>query len=126
MPGPYTLVPGTPIKLIDALTTGTGGILETQGKIARLTIVAQGSGTITTGAIIIEEAFFENIPATGLESQGAPYTGTWSAIQTVTGSVLTTGAQQIIHVQGSVWAVRPRISTAIAGGGSVTFWAYGN
>lgn len=126
MAGPYTLVPGSPIKLLDAATTGTGGVLELQGKIARLTIVAQGSGTISTGAISIEEAYYDNIPPPGFEAHGIPYTGTWSVIQAVTGSVITSGSQQIIHVQGSVWAVRPRITTAIAGGGSVTIWAYGN
>ena len=126
MPGPYTLVPGTPLKILDAATTGTGGVLNLQGKIRYLTIVAQGSGTITTGAVSIEESFYENIPPGGIESDGIPYTGTWSVLTTVTGSALTTGSQQIIHVQGSVWAVRPRITTAIAGGGSMTIWAYGN
>ena len=84
--GPYTLIPGSPIKLLDAATTGTGGILNLQGKIARLTIVAQGSGTISTWAISIEEAFYENIPPTGMEDKGVPFTGTWSVITTVTGS----------------------------------------
>ena len=126
MAGPYTLIPGTPIKLLDAATTGTGGVLELQGKIARLTIVAQGSGTISTGAVSLEEAFYDNLPPAGFESHGVPYTGTWSVISTVTGSALTTGAQQIFHIQGSVFAFRPRITTAIAGGGSMTIWAYGN
>jgi len=126
MSAPYTLAPGSPIKLLDALSTGTGGVLELQGKIARLTIVVQGSGTISTGALSIEESFYDNIPPPGFEAHGIPFTGTWSVITTVTGALLTTGAQQIIHVQGSVWAVRPRITTAVAGGGSLTVWAYGN
>jgi len=126
MAGPYTLVPGTPIKLLDALTTGTGGILEMQGKVHNVTIAVQGSGVITTGALSIEEAYYDNLPPTGLESHGIPYAGTWSVIQTVTGSQISSGAQQIVHVQGSVWSLRVRISTAIAGGGSLTAWAYGN
>ena len=36
------------------------------------------------------------------------------------------GAQIIVHVQGSVWALRTRVSSDITGGGSVTTWAYGN
>ena len=85
----------------------------------------QGSGAITTGAVSIEEAFYDNIPPAGFESHGVPYTGTWSVITSVSGATVTSGAQQVIHVQGSVWAVRPRITTATSAG-SLTIWAYGN
>ncbi len=126
MAGPYTLIPETPYKLLTDATTGTGGTLVLYGKNARLTIIAQGSGTISGGAITFEEAYYPNIPETGLDSPGAPYTGTWSSLQTVTGTTLTTGAQLIFHLTGSHWAVRPRVTTVISGGGSITMWAYGN
>jgi len=121
MSGPYGLVQGLPQQLQAAATTGNGGILSLRGETARLTIVIQGDGTVSSGAVQIEESYAD-APPTG----PAPfYTGTWSAINapvTVTGS----GAQQVVHVAGSFWHVRVRISTNIGGGGTVTVWGWGN
>lgn len=128
MGAPYTTVPVAYVKLLSDATTGTGGVLLLKGQNARVTVAFQGSGTITTGAIIIEEAFYEDLPSNGGVGAvaGPQPTGTWSAIQTVTGTAMTTGAQQVVHVTASAWAIRTRISTAIGGGGSVSAWAYGN
>lgn len=126
--GPYTLIQTAPIKLLDAVSTGAGGVFLPQGAIARATIVLQSSGATTTGAISIEEAFWDNLPSNGGvgSTPGPQYAGTWSVIQSVNASTFSSGSQVVIHVQGSVWALRTRISTAIGGGGTVTAWAYGN
>jgi len=129
MGAPYTLVPTAPVKLLDAATTGTGGVLLLKGECARVTVVVQGSAVgITTGAVSIEEAFYEDLPSNGGvgASAGPQYAGTWSVIQSVSGASVTSGSQQIVHIFGSAWAVRARISTAIGATGTVTVWAYGN
>lgn len=128
MAGPYPLVPTSYVKLQDAQTTGAGGVFLPRGAIARLTVVIQSSGTTSTGAISIEEAFYEDQPSNGGigASAGVQYAGAWSVIQSIDMAPLTGGDQQIVHVQGSVWALRCRITTAVGGGGSVTAWAYGN
>ncbi len=123
----YTLTPSTPMLLqgeanTTGATTGAGGVLYLAGNCERLTVVCQGNGTITTGTISIEEAYYSGPPLGG---EAFP-SGTWSVIQTITGSQLTTGAQQVVHAQGSFWAVRARISAAIVGGGSVNVWGWGN
>lgn len=123
----YTLTPNLPFQLqgtgnTTGATTGTGGILYLAGNCERLTVVCQGNGTVTTGTIVIEEAYYNGPPLGG---EPAP-SGTWSAIQSITGSTLTTGAQTVVHSVGSYWAVRARISAQITGGGSVSVWAWGN
>lgn len=118
MPAPYSLIPGSPTKMLDNATTGAGGTLLLEGQNARLTIYFQGSGTTTTGTLAIEEAFYDR---TSLQP-----TGTWSNIQTVNASELTTGASKAVHITGSAWAVRVRVSAQVTGGGSVTAWAYGS
>ncbi len=120
--GPYTLCPSTPKKLLTAATTGNGAVFTPFGAIARCTVVLQSTGTTSGGAVSIEEAFFPNIGT----MQGVEYSGTWSVIQAVSASTFTGGAQIIVHVQGSVWALRTRVSSTITGGGTVDTWAYGN
>jgi hypothetical protein len=74
-----------------------------------------GSGTISGGAIILECA-----PTLG-------YTGTWSALYTpIDATNVTGGATQAVFIQGCFDAVGARISTAIAGGGTVTVSVTGN
>ena len=117
---PYTLI--GPKKLLNAATTGNGSVFTPNGAIARATIILQSTGTTSGGAISIEEAFYENIGT----SPGVEYAGTWSVIQSVSASTFTGGAQVVVHVLGSVPALRCRISSTITGGGSVTAWVYGN
>lgn len=119
--GPYTLCPASPMQLHNAATDGNGGILLLRGQVARVTVALQSTGTTSGGAVSIEEAYFD--PAV---LAGQNYTGTWSVIQSVSASTFTGGAQVIVHVTGSVWAIRARISSAITGGGTVSAWAYGN
>ena len=129
MSGPYTLTaPGadqfnaTATQLHTAATSGNGGILLLSGKTARVTFALQSTGDTSTGAITLEEAFFD--PAT---LAGENYTGTWSAITTaISTSTFTGGAQVLVHALGSFWAVRARISTSVSSGGSVSVWAWGN
>lgn len=72
-------------------------------------VYVEGTGTIASGVVTIEEA-------------AAPdYGGTWSVLSTVTGSVISGGACQAVHFPGVYGAIRVRVSTTIAGGGSVTF-----
>lgn len=120
--GPYTLCPQAPLKLLDAATSGNGSVFRPAGAVARVTIVLQSTGTTSGGTISIEECFYPDIGT----SPGVEYAGTWSVIQAVSASTFSGGAQIVVHVQGSVWALRTRVSSNITGGGSVTTWAYGN
>ncbi len=114
--GPYVLTAPGLVQMQDAQTTGNGNILLLRGACSRLTVYIQGNGTISAGAITIEEAYYD--------PNGPVYAGTWSTI----GSAVTiTSAQTAVHAVGSFWAVRCRISTTVTGsGGSVSVWAWGN
>ncbi len=115
--GPYLLVPTTPKKLLDAATTGNGSVFLPRGQVARVTVILQSTGTTSGGAVSIEECFFEDIGT----SPGVEYAGTWSLITpAVSASTFTGGAQIVVHISGSVWALRVRISSTITGGGTVT------
>lgn len=119
MPAPYTLIPGLQ-QLHSATTTGNGGIIIPRGLCARLTVVLQSNGTTSGGTLQIEEAYFD-------PNTDGTYTGTWSAVGAViNASSFTGGAQSVVHVVGSFWAVRCRIATTITGGGTVSVWAWGN
>ena len=101
-------------------TTATG-VMLLHGRSARVTVAVIGVGTLSTGVVTIEEAYY-----TG-DDPASAYTGTWSPITTVTASTLTGGAQTIVHITGSVWALRARISTTVTGsGGSVSCVAWSN
>lgn len=125
MSAPYFLSPGSPMRLLTSLTTGNGSVWYPAGTIARATVVLQGEGIISSGAVSIEEAYYDTIGG----APGIEYSGTWSVIQSVTASTLTatgSSAQSVVHVQGSVWALRVRLSTVIGGGGAMSAWVYGN
>jgi hypothetical protein len=99
---------GVPVVLQPAGSTIGNGLavaVVTQGKYHEF--VVQGTGTITGGTIILEEA------------DNPSYTGTWSQIASITATTVTAGAESVTHVTGMLQAVRARISVAIAGGGSV-------
>ncbi len=105
--------------LIDAqLADQYSGVLFLGGLCARVTIAVQGIGTTSSGVLTIEEAYYP-IPTT-------PYSGTWSTLTTVNASDVTGGKQQIVHLTGSFWAVRARISTVIGGTGTLTVVGWGN
>ncbi len=109
----------TPVKLLSAQTTvDQEASVLFKGQTARVTVAVQGVGTISAGVLTIEEAYTGDDPG---------YSGTWSLITTVDLTTLSTGKQAIVHIAGSVWALRTRISTGVTGsGGSVTTWAWGN
>lgn len=76
------------------------------------TYVVQGTGTTSSGVITFEEASWD--------PNSAPYAGAWSSIITVNASDVTGGAQKFVHISSTAFAAtRPRISTAIGGGGTV-------
>jgi len=120
MPGPYTPIPHTPQQLQSAATTGTGGLLYLRGGTARVTVVLQSTGTTSGGAVSIEEAYYDQ------ESGDPVYAGTWSVVQAVNASDFTGTAQKVVHLTGSFWALRVRISSTITGGGMISVWAWGN
>lgn len=70
-------------------------------------------GTTSGGTIVIEEADWG--------PGEAPYSGTWSAIQTIAASTFSGGAQLAVHITDSAYGwVRVRISSPITGGGTIT------
>ena len=129
----YLWTPGSPQKLQSAVTAATtqGGILYLAGRNERVTIVCRGSttaGVIASGNLVIEEAFYFQAGTGGtqpLENE-PPWAGPWSVIQTINAVDLTLGATQVVHVMGSIWALRVRVSVVIAGGGGVDVFAWGN
>ncbi len=124
--GPYCLTPSEPQAIHTATTTGNGGILYLRGQTARVTIAIQGTGTTSGGTLTIEEAVYNmDIPSDGFPITGV-YAGTWSSLQVVNASDVSTGKQEVIHLTGSFWAVRCRISSDITGGGTVSVWGWGN
>lgn len=97
---------------------------ETLGKPSKVTgftlqtYVVQGTGTTSSGVITFEEASWP-------DTEIAPYAGTWSSIITVNASDVTGGAQKFIHISATAGAyTRPRISTAIGGGGTVAVFLH--
>lgn len=85
-----------------------------------LTAYVIGSGTTTTFSIVLEEADYN--PA---HEAADFYTGTWSAIATITEASVTGNAQYAYHVggPGGTYAfayVRARLSAAVVGGGNVS------
>lgn len=117
-----TLAPGSPMALQTAATSGTGGILVLSGQCTQWTFSLIGSGTISGGTILLEEAPYYDLDDEPVASV------TWSLLPggTITASNLTGGVSQLAHYRGSSWAVRARISSAITGGGTVTIRAWGN
>jgi hypothetical protein len=86
------------------------------------TYVIQGNGTTSSGAITLEEACCGPNLA-GVEA--VDYTGTWGPIITVNASDVTGGAQKFIHISAVANAyTRPRISTVIGGGGTISVFLH--
>lgn len=91
------------------------------------TWVVQSNGVTSGGVITFEEASW-GPSAAGVPAQD--YTGTWSQITTVNASDVNTGsatgtAQKFIHISAVANAnTRPRISTAISGGGTISVFLH--
>lgn len=114
---PVSLAQNSPSQLLVTATSGSG-IIWLAGNCNQLNVNLQSAGTTSGGVITIEEAYYPN-PDTA-------YTGTWSVITTVNASAFTGGASVTVHIVGSFWAVRVRVSSAITGGGTVTADAWGS
>jgi hypothetical protein len=106
----FALVPGIPAPGLVAaiLTTSTVKAYAVPPDTEYINVAVAGTGTISSGVITIEEAATPD------------YAGTWSAISTVSGTTVTGGAVAVSRITGYVRAIRARVSTAIAGGGSVS------
>jgi hypothetical protein len=77
-------------------------------------IYVAGAGTISSGVLTIETATFN-------PSSESTYSGTWSALTTVTASDVTGGAQKLVGLdRGAYSHMRARVSTAIGGGGTIS------
>ena len=91
------------------------------------TWVVQGDGVTSSGVITFEEASWGPTVA-GVPAQD--YTGTWSVITTVNASDVNTGsasgsAQKFVHISATANAYsRPRISTIIGGGGTISVFLH--
>lgn len=82
-----------------------------------LTAYITGNGTTSSGVITFEEADWDPSVASQIYSVA----GGWSSITTVNASDVTGGLQKAVHFPVGAYAfIRPRISTVIGGGGSVT------
>ena len=97
----------TDLKLQDGSTTGNGNAADMSGQSEYVTIYAFGTGTISSGSLIIEEA------------HASTYNGTWSQLSTVSCTAVST-AVQAIHLQGNFKFIRARISNNVSGGGNIT------
>jgi hypothetical protein len=77
-----------------------------------LAVTLQSAGTTSGGNVTIEQASYP---------PDVPYTGTWSTILVVAASSFTGGVQKTINISGLAGTnVRPRISDAITGGGTIS------
>ena len=90
------------------VTTGTSPAFDARDYLAPALYVI-GSGTISGGTLVIETA---DTPA---------YSGTWSAIYTVTCSDVSAGKQKYIGITGpnGYGCIRGRFSADVTGGGTV-------
>lgn len=102
-----------PVPFIDQLllaaatalnAVGAGGVSMVGSRDVTI-YVNTSNGTVSTGAVTIEEA---DDPA---------YAGTWSVIQTVTP---VQNSNVAVHLSGVYKALRTRVSTALTGGATVS------
>lgn len=121
VPSSAQAIPRISFPMLGAATTGTGPAVFVGGY-NNLTVYITGTGTVSSGTLLIEEAYWD-------ESQGytAAYTGTWSQIKSLTGGTdFGTNAQTGYHLTTSAYShVRARISSNIGGGGNITVWLIG-
>lgn len=95
-------------KMLDAVTTGTGTEFQVNGGKLLKVFFQPSAGTVSAGAVTIEEAY-----ATG-------YTGTWSPIGSA--QTLASTTTQVLIFEGPFKAIRARVTTNVTGGATVTCW----
>ena len=99
---------------VTGVTTGTSVPLDASKNAGIRSFFFTSIGTTSGGTILIEEADWN-------PDKQAPYSGTWSQIQSIAASSFTGGAQSAVHLSDTAYAfVRVRISPTITGGGSIT------
>jgi hypothetical protein len=91
--------------VLSALTTGTGTAVDLSQGARGVTVYVEASGTVTGGTVRIEEA------------GDTSFSGTWSAIQDVTP---VTNSSVAVHLPDCYAALRPRITSNITGGATVS------
>ena|SRR5258706_5296476 len=101
---------GILITLLSAVTTGTSVAIVIPITSDWLYISIVCAGTISTGALVLEEA------------ADPDYAGTWSQLgNDIDLTALTGGDVEIVHINSTFRAVRARVKTDVTGaGGSVT------
>lgn len=104
--GPYRF-----LSLPDASDDETLGIPFNASGYPFITFWIKGTGTTSSGVITLEEADYG--------PNDTVYSGTWSSITTVNASDVSGGKQKAVHVTSNGHFYRPRISTAIGGGGTI-------
>ena len=96
---------------VTGVTTGTTAPILAAGA-SLITIFLRSLGSTSGGTILIEEADWG--------PQEAPYSGTWSQLNSIAASTFTGGTQLAVHVTSAALRYfRVRISSPITGGGSV-------
>jgi len=98
-------VKGVTVPLLAATTTGTGTGVAVPITADQIRVVVTGAGTIAGGTLILEESNLDT------------YAGTWSTLLTITGTALSGGAQQVVHIFGTIGFIRARIGTNVSGAG---------
>lgn len=103
---------GNHVKLLDAVTTGTSVTVGVNGRSREHVFYIYGAGTVTAGAVTIEEA------------HSASYSGTWDAVASAVTVVSST--VDTVRVTGCFGALRARVSTNVTGGGNVSVEYFGH
>jgi hypothetical protein len=105
----YKFRPSDPASIaLEEATTGTGRAIAFND-CRQVNWLVEGEGTISGGTVIIESA------------HASDYSGTWNELDSIDASTLSGGklsGNTFPHVPGGF--VRPRISSNITGGGTVT------
>lgn len=93
-------------ELYSGTAASTGQPVDARG-FQNLSIYLRGTGTVSAGTIIVEEA------------SEPDYTGTWSQIRSLTASDATGGVEIAYHEDSASYRfIRARASAAVTGGGS--------
>lgn len=96
---------------IAGVTTGASQAINAPDLSLR-TVYLTSIGTTSGGTILIEEADWAD--------KSAPFSGTWSQVQSIAASSFTGGAQVAVHITPCAYGfLRVRISSPITGGGSI-------
>jgi len=98
------------VQLLNAQTVDekTSEAVDVKGA-TQVAVYVTGAGTLASGVVTIEEA------------PERDYAGTWSTITTVAAADVTGGQTIGVHMAaGSSAFIRTRISTVVAGGGTIS------